>query len=542
MSRDNKKGKTLRESIRNPGSSSYFGQSILNSLQDDLMIVNREYQIVEVNDILLSRVGKSREEVIGRYCYNVIHTLLDYCRTPRDECPVRKVWETGKATLTTHVHAGGFNGRKEERYVDIIASPISDTEGNVNAVVELMRDVTDSMELAKRLAKAREDLTIINKIGTVVTQSLDLDTVLGTALDKTLEMINKSTGGILLLDEEKGMLCYRVHDGLSGTFVREQCLRPGEGISGIVAESGRSILINDISTDPRATPLDMISSESIRSFTSVPLRTKGKVFGVLNIGSSEIGELTSEDMPLLESIAAQIAIAVENARLHQEIQKKEVMRGELLREVFAIQEEERKRIARELHDETSQALASLNVSLAVAESMLPPSAGTVKTRLQELSTLAVRVMEEINRLVFELRPTLLDDLGLVAATRWLVDNRLQSKGVEISFKTVGRVRRLSPQHQTTLFRVIQEAVSNITRHAHASSVDVSLHFKKTGVRVRIMDDGCGFDIEEAITCKQRPRGLGLLGMKERIDLVNGTLSIHSCHRVGTTIDMEIPTK
>ena len=197
-------------------------------------------------------------------------------------------------------------------------------------------------------------------------------------------MINKSTGGILLLDEEKGMLCYRVHDGLSDTFAREQCLRPGEGISGLVAECGRSILMDDISTDPRATPLDMISSEGIRSFASVPLRAKGKVLGVLNIGSHEIGELTPEDMPLLESIAAQIAIAVENAKLHQEIQKKEVMRGELLREVFAIQEEERKRIARELHDETSQTLASLNVNLAVVESMLPPSMGTVKTRLQEL--------------------------------------------------------------------------------------------------------------------------------------------------------------
>ena len=114
-------------------------------------------------------------------------------------------------------------------------------------------------------------------------------------------------------------------------------------------------------------------------------------------------------------------------------------------------------------------------------------------------------------------------------------------GVGVNFKTIGRKRRLSPRLETTLFRVIQEAVYNTVKHAHAKNVSISLHFQKSVIRVHIRDDGGGFDVDEAISSKDRPRGLGLLGMKERVELVNGTLNIRS-HPGGdgTEIDIEIP--
>lgn len=240
-------------------------------------------------------------------------------------------------------------------------------------------------------------------------------------------------------------------------------------------------------------------------------------------------------------IAAQIAIAIENAKLHQEVQHKEEMRGELLREIFSIQEEERRRIARELHDETSQSLASLAVSLEAMAGILPTTADKVRAGLRKAQALSISILDEIGKLIYELRPTLLDDLGLVAATRWLVDNYLRAAGVTVNFKTVGPKRRLPPQVETTLFRVIQEAISNIARHAHAKNASVSLHFKKSVVRVHVRDDGRGFDVEEAISSKDRPRGLGLVGMKERVELVNGTLNIRSRPGGGgTQIDIEIP--
>jgi signal transduction histidine kinase len=263
--------------------------------------------------------------------------------------------------------------------------------------------------------------------------------------------------------------------------------------------------------------------------------------GVLNIASHETGKFSSEDIQLLESIAAQIAIAIENAKLHQEVQRKDEIRGELLREIFSIQEAERKRIARELHDETSQVLASLTASLEAASSMVHTSIDKTKARLREAQALSISILDDIHKLIYELRPSLLDDLGLVAALRWLADSSLRAAGIKVSFKTTGRERRLPPQLETTLFRVIQEAAGNIVRHAHAKNVGVSLYFKKSAIRVQVRDDGRGFNVEEAVSSKDRPRGLGLLGMKERVGLMNGTLSIRSRPGDGgTEIDVEIP--
>jgi signal transduction histidine kinase len=264
--------------------------------------------------------------------------------------------------------------------------------------------------------------------------------------------------------------------------------------------------------------------------------------GVLNIASHETRKFSDEDVRLLEGIARQIATAIENARLHQEVQHKEKFRGELLSEIFSIQEEERKRIARELHDETSQSLASLAANLEAVASMLPASAEKVKARLRKAERLSIGILDEIHRLIYELRPTILDDLGLVAAARWLADNNLATAGIRVDFRTTGREKRLPPKLEATLFRVIQEAVSNTARHAQARNVSMSLHFKKNTIRVCISDDGKGFNVEEAITAKDRPRGLGLLGMKERVELMNGTLSIWSHPGSGTKIDVEIPLK
>ncbi len=528
-------------SLKGGGSSNDYLQAIIDSLEDELMVIDRDYRIIEANSAVLLRHGKRREEVIGRYCYDISHGAPEPCRLPHHECPIKAVWETGKPVRVTHTHIYYAKGEKRERYVDIIASPITDSQGNITATTELMRDVTEAKELELKIAEAHRDLLALNTIASVVSQSLDLDTVLSSALDKTLEIMKANTGGILLWDEERQRLCYRVHHGLSKEYVQGVCCRLGEGIAGRVAQTGESILVEDISMDPRAAYPSLINAEGLRAFASVPLRSKEKVLGVLNIASHGARKFSSEDTQLLESIAVQIAIAVENAKLHQEVQRKDKIRGELLQEIFSIQEEERRRIARELHDETSQMLASLTANLEAAVSMSPASADKTKAILRKAQALSINILDEIHKLIYELRPTLLDDLGLVAATRWLAENNLEPVGVTVNFKTTGRGRRLPLQLETALFRVIQEALSNIARHAHAKNANISLRFKKKAIGVHIRDNGRGFDVEEAISSKARPRGLGLLGMKERVELMNGTLGIRSRPGGGgTQINIEIP--
>ncbi len=532
--------KEMSVPVKDFGNSSDYLQAIINSLEDELMVIDRDFRIIEVNQAVLSRHGKRRQEVIGQHCYEISHDLHEPCSPPYHECPLKLVLETGKPARVTHIHVYDFDSRKRERYLNIIASPIVDSQGNVTAFIESMRDITETRVLELRIAKAQEDLSALNTIASVVTQSLDLNTVLSSALDKTLEIMKRNTGGILLLDEERQMLCYRVHRGLSREYVQEVCCRLGEGIAGRVAQTGEAIMVDDISKDPRATHSDLINAEGLRAFASVPILSKEKVLGVLNIASHEVGKLSSDDAQLLNSIAAQVAVAVENAKLHQEVQRKEEIRGELLQEIFSIQEEERRRIARELHDETSQVLASLAASLEAAAGMLPTSSHKTRTLLRKAQALSINILDEIHKLIYELRPTVLDDLGLVAAIQWLVDNNLRPIGVTVNFRTTGQVRRITAQLETTLFRVVQEAVNNIAKHAQAKNATISLHFKKNIIEVHLRDDGQGFDVQDAISSKDRPRGLGLLGMKERVELVNGTLNIRSRPGGNTRIDIKIP--
>ena len=184
------------------------------------------------------------------------------------------------------------------------------------------------------------------------------------------------------------------------------------------------------------------------------------------------------------------------------------------------------------------------LALAGRHHFIAPPAGTekVRMRIKKSQDLSISILDEINKLIYELRPSLLDDLGLVAAARWLAGNNLETAGIKVDFKTVGKEKRLPSQLETTLFRVIQEAVTNITRHTGAKNTSISLQFKRSLIRVSIKDDGKGFDVEEAITSRDRPRGLGLLGMKERVELAKGTLSIRSRAGYGTQISIEIPLK
>lgn len=205
-----------------------------------------------------------------------------------------------------------------------------------------------------------------------------------------------------------------------------------------------------------------------------------------------------------------------------------------------VREEERKRIAHDLHDETSQLLASLTAHLEAALGTLPATAGKSRDMIKKAQTLSIKILDQLHKLIYELRPSLLDDLGLVAAIGSLIDSRLEAAGVKVRFKVTGKEKRLPAPVETTLFRVTQETFNNIARHAHARNVDVRVHFKRSMVKMSVKDDGKGFDVDKTISSKSGLRGFGLLTMKERVELVNGSLNIQSRPGAGTEITIEIP--
>jgi len=391
--------------------------------------------------------------------------------------------------------------------------------------------------------KDYNDLVALSRVSAAISGLHDLDAILKIGLDNVLAIMNGTVGGIMLLDEVNKTLSYRVQHGLSIKYAEEMHLRPGEGIAGKVVQSGRAIMLEDISLDPAAARLDLISIEGLKAFISVPLRAKDNVLGVVNVASYMSHHFTRRDMHLLHSIGDQLGIAIEQAKLYRNLRAARERYQTLLRQALTIQEEERKRIARDLHDETSQDLTALALNLHAVTEMMEMSdmdSTEVKAILKKAHAIAVRAGTEVTRLIRELRPTLLDTLGLPAAVRNLAETNFAAKGINFSTELEGMNLRLPPETELSLFRIAQEAMSNVVRHSEANSVDIRLECDASKCILRIEDDGKGFDVSAITTIDSKGRGAGLFGMKERVTALGGRCSIESQSGQGTKITARVP--
>ncbi|MDY7019475.1 MAG: GAF domain-containing sensor histidine kinase [Chloroflexota bacterium] len=401
----------------------------------------------------------------------------------------------------------------------------------------------DLSDQGNEAEKYYHNLVALSRVSAAISGLQDLDTILRIGLDNVLKIMNGTIGGIMLLDESTQTMSYRVYHGLSTKYAEEMHLRLGEGIAGKVAQSGRSTLLEDISSDSSAARPDLISLESLKAFISVPLRAKDNVLGVVNVASCMSHHFTKEDMHLLHSIGDQLGIAIEQARLYKRLNDARERYQILLRQALTIQEEERKRIARELHDETSQDLTALALNLqAVTEMMEMDSVENteIKAMLKKTHTIAVHASAEVTKIIRELRPTLLDTLGLPAAVRNLAETNLVPKGINVSTELKGMDRRLSPETELSLFRIVQEAMSNVVKHSEAKSATICLECDANKCVLRVEDDGKGFNVSEITSIDQKGRGAGLFGMKERVTAAGGKCTIESKLGQGTKVIAKVP--
>lgn len=213
-------------------------------------------------------------------------------------------------------------------------------------------------------------------------------------------------------------------------------------------------------------------------------------------------------------------------------------------QIIRAQEEERKRIARELHDETAQSLTSIAVSLETLEQQFAAEGndGPLLGRLRYTKEVAQSTLDETRRLMYDLRPSVLDDLGLVPALRWFVSHRVQSVGLKADFQATGLEQRLPEELETALFRILQEAITNVVKHAKASSLQISLTQEADRIVALVSDDGRGFHPVHVAGKPERDRGLGLFGMQERAALVGGTVELESAPGRGTLVRVTVPNR
>ncbi|MEW5957549.1 MAG: response regulator [Chloroflexota bacterium] len=237
----------------------------------------------------------------------------------------------------------------------------------------------------------------------------------------------------------------------------------------------------------------------------------------------------------------ELSSRTERARMFEAVNQQREQLRLLANRLTEVQEAERKQLARELHDHLGQVLTAIRINLKAINYELPADCDPkIRERLNEASSLTDQTMEEIRELSLNLRPPMLDDLGLVPTLRWYIKQYAKRLNIEAKFEALGLAERLTPELETALFRVIQEALTNVARHAQASLVHLRLHRKDSTIIALIEDNGQGFDVAKVMGRKAATRSTGLLGMRERVTLLGGRFEIRSRPGQGTQVRVEVP--
>jgi signal transduction histidine kinase len=266
---------------------------------------------------------------------------------------------------------------------------------------------------------------------------------------------------------------------------------------------------------------------------AAPIRAHGKLIGLCCLEALNDNQLNDEHLRWVEAVAAQAAIAIQNARLFDEVQHGHQRLQALSHKLIQAQETERRHLARELHDEIGQVLIALQMNLRTA------SQGRLdakqRARLLDSATLIERLIQQVRSLSRELRPPLLDDLGLVPALNWHLDQVATRSALQVKLSTQLADERLPPDIELSVFRIVQEALTNIVKHADATRVHVDLRHEHEALEVTVIDNGVGFELDAARLRAVGGASLGLINMQERALLANGTIELISAPEAGTCV-------
>ncbi len=420
---------------------------------------------------------------------------------------------------------------------------VRDDEGNPVGIAGVIRDITVRKQAETQLLQHNRELAALNTIAQTATRSLDIKDILKSTLTSILELLDIGRCFVSLLDDND-CLILKAQQGIpSGylTKINKRNLSNEQLEQTIRAGKPRFVdSIFDLMSTLNEKMAQAIIEDGFGSVMYVPLKTKAKNLGLITAITDTGRTFTVDEQNLLITIGHQTSTVIENAMLYEELQREGEIRREGLRQAILAQEEERRRIARGLHDQTSQVLTGASAMIEASVAGLPWGFDKTKENLKQVRASLTNMLVDVRNIIYELRPTMLDDLGLVAAARWQAEEFLERSGVKARFETKGRSRKLPPQVETALFRIIQEATTNVVKHAQAESARIKIEFGREIIKLEIEDDGKGFDLQKTWQIRNGMRGLGFVSMRERTEILGGTFVIDSKPDNGTRITIEVP--
>jgi PAS domain S-box-containing protein len=496
-----------------------------------IFITSRDGLIKDVNQAGVELLGyRSKQELLLLVSVEKVH-----------DNPLH--WKVFKKQIDRHGFVKDFEAgfkRKDGTRIHCLVSgnAVRDGDGEIIGYEGIVKDITARMDAIRNVKQRHRELSLLNPVALAMNMTQDLDDVLMTALKKVLEVLNLSCGSIFLIDHEMSAFSLKVQKGLP-EGARSNTWQVSLHDHALM----RSLLKKNLSLEPKPSfPPFRATLKGLRAHDSTELTcflitAKEKASGFLALDLPLNRELTEQDTHLLGSLGNFLGGAIENTQLLRTIRKhREELKG-LTAKLFQSQELERRRIARELHDEAGQALTAIKLGLDRLERYVTPESEYLKAEIREIRKIIVRTASEIRQLSSRLHPTLLNDLGLEPALNLYFKEVKKHSGLDIEFRMVGFDSRLDVDMETVLYRFSQEALTNTLKHSGADHFRLSIIKSFPKIIFFAGDDGIGFNGQIGGNDK---RSLGLIGMRERASLLGGTFQLHARPAEGTRIRIEIP--
>jgi PAS domain S-box-containing protein len=506
-------------------------RTLVENLPDIIARFDTNLRHIYVSPTINLVTGRPAEEFLGR---TNRESGIPTDVTRRWDAALQRVLATGQPETLEFE----FPGPAETRYFDCRIVPERGPGGAIESVLSVARDVTDRWLAHEAEGRARAVADALRETTVLLNRSLDRESVLSTLLDCLRRLVPFDRARVMLLEHESRVSVRAIFDGdrviPQTPEARTEFDSTEHPIVRSILMNGTPVLIPDVRNHPDwSLPTDQTLEIS---WMGIPLFARGNVAGLFSLSKGEPDFFKEEHLRLAEAMASQASAAVENSVLFEQMQNSTLRMKALSRRLVDVQEEERRHIARELHDEAGQALVSLRYGLRLLEREIDRG-GKVTDKVADLVQRTDAVIDSLHRLAADLRPAILTHLGLEAVLRQYSRSIGAETGLDIHFKARGfSGERFSPGLETTIYRVVQEAMANIVRHAHATRVDILAEHVGGRIVAVVEDDGVGFD--PALV--EHGNHFGLIGMEERVAALGGTLVVESRPGNGTTIVAEVP--
>lgn len=411
-------------------------------------------------------------------------------------------------------------------------------DGRPVGVTAIARDITERRQAETELRAREEKQAAVADLGQSALETADLDSLFDDAIHCVAKTLGIEYGSILELSDDRTILRSRAGIGWRPGVVGREAVGAGShSQAGYALLSSEPVVCDDLSQETRFSVPRVLPDHGVVAGVSVIIHGRDRPFGVLSAFSAERRPFRQDDIHFLQSVANVLAAAVERKRLEDERAQHD---KKLAARVLQAQEDERKRIARELHDETAQTLSILLTNLDLLERYIPTGDTRVSAGFSRVMSLAKRALDETRALSHDLRPAILDDAGLLAAIEWVARECERSYGGSVRLTAdIDPSEMLSPEQEVGILRIAQEALTNAGKHTRAVRVHVLLTVEKGKVILMVKDDGRGFDTR-AVRGPTHGGRLGIYGMNERASLLGGTLDIKSRPGKGTEVRLELP--